>query len=68
MEAALKDAGVEQVDLSAVRITVLSPNGVKKEEGDCSPLGYYFVSQLAPLWVWVLQLTATACNPSMACC
>jgi hypothetical protein len=44
MQAALKEVGVDSVDLSSVQVQLLSPEGVRKSEGDCSPNGYYFVS------------------------
>jgi hypothetical protein len=44
MQAALKEVGVDSLDLSLVQVQLLSPQGVKKSEGDCSPNGYYFVS------------------------
>ena len=40
---ALGNKGLDQPDLSAIRVEVLTPNGVKLFEGDCAPNGYYFV-------------------------
>jgi hypothetical protein len=45
LQAALKEVGVDRVDLSSVQVQLLSPQGVKKSEGGCSPNGYYFVSR-----------------------
>jgi hypothetical protein len=44
VQAHLKDVGVGSLDLSSVQVQLLSPQGLKKSEGDCSPNGYYFVS------------------------
>ncbi|KAF6256204.1 hypothetical protein COO60DRAFT_1702424 [Scenedesmus sp. NREL 46B-D3] len=76
LQAALKESGLGSVDLSSVQVQLLSPQGVKKSEGDCSPNGYYFVPVEAgaysvqvraqPGWVFTPQEVQISCS-SQSC-
>eukprot|EP00775_Hariotina_reticulata_P012385 gene12385-12519_t len=72
LSAALKSHDLAPPDLSAVRIELFNPSGIKQSEGDCSPNGYYFVPvdsgtytvrvKALPGWVFTPSVVRITCD------
>jgi len=72
LSAALRTHDLAAPDLSAVRIELFNPSGIKQSEGDCSPNGYYFVPvdsgtytvrvKAPPGWVFTPEVVKITCD------